>query len=81
MAMRSMDLIRFGVSKENPAEVELINRMKKQFLNTIIIVVDGDHDREVISKAFSYGAKDASRRPYKRALIAERVKALLSRIS
>lgn len=49
--------------------------MKKQFLDPIIIVIDGDGDWEVISQAFSY------RKPYKRALIVERVKALLNRMA
>ena len=52
-----------------------------QFPDTVIIVVDGDQNRDVIAKAFSYGAKDAFRIPYKRALIVERVQALLSRRS
>ncbi len=81
MATRPVDLVVLEVSKENPAEVELIKRMKKQFPHIIIIVVDGDQDREVIARAFSYGAKDAFRKPYKRDLMVERVQALLSHMS
>ncbi len=81
MAKKPVDLVIFEISQEHPAEVDLIKRMKKQFPDTIIIVVDGDGDREVIAKAFSYGAKDAFRKPYKRDLMVERVQALLSRMS
>lgn len=81
MATRSVDLVIVEISKENPAEVELIKRIKKQFPDTIIIVIDGNGDREVISQAFSYGAKDAFHKPYNRALIVERVQALLNRMS
>lgn len=81
MATRPVDLLIFEITKEPPAELELIKRIKKQFPNTVIIVIDGDADREVIAQAFAYGAKDAFRKPYKRALIVERVKALLNRMS
>lgn len=77
MVKRLVDLAIIEISKENPTEVELIKRMKKQFPDTII-VVDGDQDREVIAKAFSYGAKDVFRKPYDRALLVERVKVLQS---
>jgi PleD family two-component response regulator len=69
------------ISQEHPTEVDLIKHMSAQFPDTVIIVVDGDADREVIARAFSYGVKDAFRKPYNRALIVGRVKALLSRKS
>jgi PleD family two-component response regulator len=75
---KSVNLVIFEISKEAPAEAELIKRIKNQFPNIIIILVDGDGDREVIARAFSYGAKDAFRKPYNRALIVERVQALLN---
>lgn len=55
--------------------------IKKQFSNTIIIVIGGDADQDVISKAFSYGAKDAFCKSYKRALMVERVKVLSGRMT
>ena len=81
MIKRPVELAIIEISQENSTEVDLIKHIKHQFPNTIIIVLDGDQDREVIAKAFSYGAKDAFRKPYKRALIVERVQALLSRMS
>lgn len=81
MATRPVDLVIFEVPKENPAEVELIKHLKQQFPDTVIIVVDGNADRKVIAQAFSYRAKDAFRKPYNRALIVERVEAILNRMS
>jgi len=81
MAKRTVDLVLFEIAKERSADVELIKRIKHQFSDTIIIVVDGDADREVIAQAFAYGAKDAFRKPYNRALMVERIQALLSRVS
>ena len=81
MATSLVDLVIFEISKEHPVDVELIRGMKQQFPDTIIIVVDGDADQEVLSQAFAYGAKDAFRKPYNRALMVERIQALLSRVS
>ena len=81
MATRPVELAIIEISQEHPTEVKLIKHIKHQFPNTIIIVLDGDQDREVIARAFSYGAKDAFRKPYKRDLIVERVKVLLNRMS
>ena len=78
MVKKSVDLVVIEISQEHPAEVKLIKRMKKQFPDTIIIVIDGDGDWEVIARAFSYGAKDAFRKPYNRTLVVERVQARLS---
>ena len=79
MATRPVDLVIIEISKENPIEVELIKEMKTQYPHTVFILIDGDKNREVIARAFSYGAKDAFRQPYNRALVTERVKALLDR--
>ena len=81
LAYNPVDLVIIEIAEENFAELELIKRVKDQFPNTVIILIDGDDGREVIARAFSYGVKDAFRKPYNRDLIVERVKALLSRIS
>lgn len=73
-----VDLVIIEISEENSAELELIKRIKNQFPNIIIILIDGDEDRELIARAFSYGVKDAFRKPYNYTLIVERVQALLS---
>ena len=76
-----VDLVIIEISEDNSAELELIKRIKNQFPDTIIILIDGNEDREVIARAFSYGVKDAFRKPYDYALIVERVQALLSHTS
>ena len=81
MATRPVDLVLFEISQERPAEIDLITRIKHQFPDTVIIVIDGDAGQEVISQAFAYGAKDAFRKPYDWALIVERVQALLKRMT
>lgn len=78
MTHNPVDLVMIEISEENSAELELIKRIKKQFPNTVIILIDGSEDRDVIARAFSYGVKDAFRKPYNYALIVERVQALLS---
>ena len=81
LAYKPVDLVIIEISKENSADLELIKRIKNQFPNTVIILIDGDNSREVIARAFSYGVKDAFRKPYDYALIVERVQSLLSRMS
>lgn len=78
MTHNSVDLVMIEISEENSADLELIKRMKSRFPNTVIILIDGGEDREVIARAFSYGVKDAFRKPYNRALMVERAKVLLS---
>ncbi len=74
---KKVDLILLEISKANPSEVEIIKTIKSRHPRIEILLVDGDGDREVIARAFEYGAKDAFRKPYKRALIVERVRALI----
>jgi PleD family two-component response regulator len=74
-----VDLVMIEIAEENSADLELIKRIKNQFPDIIIILIDGDNDRELIARAFSYGVKDAFRKPYNGALIVERVQALLNR--
>lgn len=81
LAYKPVDLVMIEISEENSVDLELIKRIKNQFPDIVIILIDGDNDREVIAKAFSYGVKDAFRKPYHYALIVERVQALLSHIS
>ncbi len=78
MIHNPVDLVIIEILEENSAELELIKRINDQFPNTVIILIDGDENREVIARAFSYGVKDAFRTPYKRDLIVERVKMLLN---
>lgn len=81
MATRPVDLVILEIPRKHPADVDLIKHLRQQFPDIVIIVVDGDADRKVIARAFSYGANDAFRKPYHRVLMVERVKAILSRMS
>ncbi|MFQ5865746.1 MAG: hypothetical protein ACE5IW_11010 [bacterium] len=72
---RNVDLILFEISQKSGAEVQMIKKIKKGCPNLAIILIDGD--RELMAEAFSYGVKDAFRKPYKSSLIVERVNALL----
>lgn len=49
---------------EDSAECELMKRMKNHVSNIVIILIDGDGNRDVIARAFLYGVQDAFRRPY-----------------
>ena len=77
IANTKVDLILFEVFNENRSEIEIIKNVKSQHPDIEIILIDGERDRDVLAKAFKYGAKDAFRKPYKCALIVERVNVLL----
>lgn len=70
-----VDLILVEILKETASELKLIKNIKSGFPSVAIILIDGD--RELMAEAFSYGAKDAFRKPYKSSLVVERVKAVL----
>lgn len=69
-----VDLIIVEILKESASELKLIKKIKSGFPSVAIILIDGD--RELMAQAFSYGAKDAFRKPYNSSLVAERVKAI-----
>ncbi len=72
---QNVDLVLFELIKETASEINMVKKIKKLFPSTAIILIDGD--RELMAQAFSYGAKDAFRKPYKSSLVVERVKAVL----
>lgn len=78
MTDNPVDLVMIEISEENSADLEIVKRMKDLFPETVMILIDGDEDREVIARAFSYGVKDAFRKPCRNMLIVERVKVLLN---
>ena len=61
-----------------PSEINLIKEIKIQLPYCKIILINGNGNREAIARAFSNGANDLFRKPYKTDLIIDRVKALLS---
>jgi len=77
LSKRKVDLILLEISKDFASEIEMIGNIKSQFPNMEIILINGNGKVDVLAKAFSYGARDAFRKPYKIDLIVERVGALL----
>jgi PleD family two-component response regulator len=72
---QKVDVIILEVPGLHPGEVEIVQRIKTRFPQTKIIFIDGG--RELMAKAFQYGATDAYRKPYRDGMLAERVKILL----
>ena len=70
-----VDLILVEILMEAASELKVIKTIKNHFPKVAIILIDGDS--ELMAQAFSYGAKDAFRKPYKSPLLVERVKAIL----
>ncbi len=74
----TVDLILFEISKNNASELKIIKKIKTDFPEMTILLIDGNGDSELTAEAFSCGVRDAFRKPYKGSLIAERVNAILS---
>jgi DNA-binding NtrC family response regulator len=77
VAKNRIDLMLLEISKNRPRELEMIKFIKNRDPGIDIVILDGDGNRDAITRAFEYGAKDAFRKPYIRALIVERISALL----
>lgn len=70
-----VEVVILEVPGQTPEEVEIVQRIKTRFPETKIIFIDGG--RELMARAFQYGAADAYRKPYRNGMLAERVKAML----
>ena len=70
-----VSLILVEILKEASSDLKVIKKVKNNFPEVAIILIDGD--RELMAEAFSYGVKDAFRKPYKNSLVVERVEAIL----
>ena len=75
---RKVELILFEIVNEHLADIDLIKKIKSKFHGIIILLIDGNGNRNLIAKAFEYGVKDAFKKPYRYDLIEERVKGLLN---
>ena len=78
LKQRKVELILFEVVNEYLTDIDLIKHIKRKFPDTLILLIDGNGNRNLIATAFEYGAKDAFRKPYRYDLIEERVKGLLN---
>ena len=72
-----VDLLIIEIAQASAGEVDLVKWMRSQFPYVIVMLVNGNGNREVIAKAFSDGIVDAFHRPYDPHLIAERALAIL----
>ena len=77
LASQQIDLILLEIMNKYPSEIEIIKEIKTRFPNTIILLIDGNGNSNLLAKAFRYGAKDVFKKPYYSDLIEERVKVLL----
>ena len=75
---QKVELILFEIVNEYLSDIDLIKDIKTKFPEILILLIDGNGNRNLIAKAFQYGAKDAFRKPYKYDLIEERVRVLLN---
>ena len=71
------DLILFEIGAGKSSDFDILKMLNTQFPDSIIIIVDGNGDSELLATAISFGVKDVFKKPYKYQLIAERVNALL----
>ena len=72
-----IDVILFEILNKKLSEIEMIKTIKSRYPRVEIILINGEGNQDLIAKAFKYGARDAFRKPYKIALIVERVNAIL----
>ena len=75
---RKVELILFEIVNEHLSNIELIKKIKSSFPEILILLIDGNGNRNLIAKAFENGVKDAFKKPYRYDLIEERVKGLLN---
>ncbi|UCE04731.1 MAG: hypothetical protein JSW07_14030 [bacterium] len=75
---RKVELILFEIIDEYLSDIDLIKDIKTKFPEILILLIDGNGNRNLIGKAFEYGVKDAFKKPYRYDLIEERVKGLLN---
>ena len=76
LATHPVDAIILELSTNMSGEVNVIKEIKSMFAHIKIILVNGD--RQLFVSAFRFGVKDAFRKPYRRDMLVERVKALLA---
>ena len=75
---RKVELILFEIVDEHFDDIETIKKIKTKFPGIIILLIDGNGNRNLIAKEFENGVKDAFKKPYRYDLIEERVKGLLN---
>lgn len=77
VAHTKIDLILLEIEEEMRSEIKVIKNIKLLYPEIEIVIIHDERHRDVMARAFEYGARDAFRKPYKITLIVGRVKALL----
>jgi DNA-binding response OmpR family regulator len=72
-----VDLLIIEIAEKRDLSDDLIKRLRSRLPRMLILIVNGNGNREVIARAFSDGIVDAFHRPYDPHLIAERAIAIL----
>jgi DNA-binding response OmpR family regulator len=72
-----VDLLLLEVATADRFALSVIRNARSKAPDMAIILINGDGNREVIARAFTLGATDVFAKPYNRALLVERVWALL----
>jgi response regulator RpfG family c-di-GMP phosphodiesterase len=72
-----IDLLVLEISNHETFETELIDRIKTNFPNIKIIIINGKKDQRFIAKVIASGANDVYRQPCNIPLLVEKVHALL----
>jgi PleD family two-component response regulator len=75
---RKVELILLEIINEYLSDIDLIKNIKSKFPEILIVLIDGNGNRNLIAKAFEYGVKDAFKSPLRYDLIEERVRGLLN---
>lgn len=77
LAGAGVDILLLEIPARHSGELELVRAITRKYPALDILILDESGDSERVAQAFAYGIKDAFRRPYKRELIVERVRAFL----
>lgn len=80
LATHKVDILLFEITTDSKVDLNIIKNIRNKFSMVEIILIDAIGDRNVLARAFASGARDAFPIAYNRALLLERIQALLRRI-
>ncbi|MFQ5770506.1 MAG: hypothetical protein ACE5HX_08225 [bacterium] len=80
LATHKVDILLFEITTDSAVDMNIIKIIRNKFPDIEIILIDGVGNRSVLAQAFALGARDAFPLSYNRALLLERIQALLRQI-
>ena len=80
LATHKVDILLFEITNDSAVEMNIIKIIRNKFPHVEIILIDAIGNRNILARAFASGARDAFPKSYDRALLLERILALLRRI-